>query len=40
MFKLGVLTPATAIKRLAENDSTLISCDLAKNAVMQMKGTE
>ena len=39
-FRTGALTPASAIERLKANDKTLITCDLSKNAVLQMKPAE
>jgi len=39
-FKLKVLTPTDAIQRLSENDPSLVTCNLSKSAVFQMKGGE
>ena len=39
-LKFKTLTPVVAIQRLSDNDPTLTSCNLGKNAVMQMRGSE
>ena len=40
-YKLGFgLTATAAIEKLGSNDPSLITCDLSKNAVLQMKGGE